>query len=238
MRVGHGALADLLFGNEEIISEAEVGEWATSLASANNSTAVTLREPDSRLNTDSVDLNPWAVAARWEIGKQFSLSKGRGEELMAAMVAAMTQLTDALLQSAPQGTRPRVSSDLLSKADAVSYLHISPRTFERRVAPTLTAVRVGGRRFYKITEIDSWLADRKVGGSSATLARGSTSCASLSTGSDGLDPQASAILARLRSKPRGSTPTLSPGASATAALPSPKSPSTKRARRAGRPDEQ
>ena len=167
-----------------------------------------------------------------------SLSGKRGDDASVAMLAAMTGLTAALLRSAPQGTRPRASSDLLSKADAVSYLRISPRTFERRVAPTLTAVRVGGRRFYKLTEIDSWLADQKVGGSSATLARGSTSCASPSMVSDGLDPQASAILARLRSKPRGFTPPLSPGASATAALPSPKSPSAKKVRRAGRPDGQ
>lgn len=97
-------------------------------------------------------------------------------------------------------------SPLRTREEAAEYLRVSLRTFNRRVAPQLPRVPIGGRVFYDRKDLDRWLDAQKVGPSTAIRERASGRSASVSPISGVTDQRAREIERRLRSAPpRSST---------------------------------
>ena len=107
--------------------------------------------------------------------------------------------------SARRPLRRDALPDLLTKSEAAAYLRISERSFERWVLPEVTRVCVGAKVLFEFEELERWLEGQRVGPSTRTSARGSSSSASRTQGVDTSDPRVRAIAAELRSKPLKST---------------------------------
>ncbi len=141
-----------------------------------------------------------------EMDGAVDLSEPCGEAHQRRVVLLLERIAAALENgSASQGRGPRARSGLLTKAEAARFVGVSERSFERRVMRDLSAVRVGRRSFYDIEEIERWLEGQKDGSSRSTSARRSTWSGSRSAADATSAARANAILAELRSPPRGST---------------------------------
>ncbi|MFO0683928.1 MAG: hypothetical protein U0234_17885 [Sandaracinus sp.] len=130
-----------------------------------------------------------------------------------ALVEAMRRLAEVLEAVSPVGLAPSVEQTprLMTKAEAAAYLRKSVRDFERNVMPDVTAILVGrGRKLYEREELERWLDERKVGGSTRTRGRASGTSGSGTKGSVVTSALARRIADELRSPARRSTPRLFP----------------------------
>ena len=94
---------------------------------------------------------------------------------------------------------------LFSRLEAAEFCGVSLATFTRRVQPALPYVPVGGRVLFDVEDLRRWVDMQKVGSSS--IAQAGTTSDSVTGACASPSPAARAILARLRRKPRESTPT-------------------------------
>ena len=104
-----------------------------------------------------------------------------------------------------------ISPRLRTRREAAEYLGLAERTFRRHVAKHLRHVRVGGRSYYTQEDLDSWVEQQKVGGSSTADGQAIRSTSASGTrGNATSSPRAKEILNLLRSEQRPSTPRLFP----------------------------
>lgn len=125
------------------------------------------------------------------------------EELGEASGAtADVETVEAREQDAPEG--------LLSARAAAGLLGVSLSTFKDTVRADLPAVTIGRRVLFDREDVIAWRNAHKAAGSFDSLKGadgGPTSFGSVTLASASNVPRAKAILARLRSKRRASTPT-------------------------------
>src|SRR5579863_4380244 len=99
---------------------------------------------------------------------------------------------------------------LLSAREAASMLGVSLSTFKDTVRAELPSVTIGRRVLFDKEDVLRWRNSRKVAGLSGSQRDAGdepTSSVSVTLASASNVPRAKAILARLRSRPRTSTPT-------------------------------
>jgi predicted DNA-binding transcriptional regulator AlpA len=94
---------------------------------------------------------------------------------------------------------------LLTREDAAALLGVSLRSFDRHVAREVPRVPIGSRVLYDRKDLEAWLAQRKVGRSTAIPAPGSTPSASGSRVVVITDRRAREIAEKLRSALPAST---------------------------------
>jgi len=101
-----------------------------------------------------------------------------------------------------------VSPQLLTREAAARFLGVTSKSFTRHVQPQINTIYVGRRPMFAAKDIEQWVEDRR-DGVSIQSAAGSTSHSRLRASST-VSPSVRAIMARLESSPRKSTPRLFP----------------------------
>jgi hypothetical protein len=93
-----------------------------------------------------------------------------------------------------------LDSSLLTRDEAARYCRVGLRTFDRRVAPHVVAVRIGARRFFDRRDIDRWLETQKDGHFTEIRERKPSRSGSGLQGGVVIDPLARQIAQRLKRK--------------------------------------
>src|SRR5579884_3948014 len=106
-----------------------------------------------------------------------------------------------------EASRQGQESPLLTKVEAAAFCRISIRSFERLVQPHTRTVALGSRVLFFEEDIRQWLEQLRDGSSSAIPARRYSSSGSRTLAVGSTSPRATEILAQLRAKRAGSTPT-------------------------------
>ena len=92
------------------------------------------------------------------------------------------------------------ASPLLTRDEAAGYCRVGLRTFDRRVAPQVRGLCIGGRCLFDRRDIDRWLETQKDGHFIEIRERGSSRSGSGLQGGVTIDPLARRIAQRLKKK--------------------------------------
>lgn len=101
-----------------------------------------------------------------------------------------------------------VSPQLLTREAAAAFLGVTPKSFTRHVQPQLHTIHVGRRPMFAVKDLEQWVEDRKAGAS--TQSEGGSTSRSRLRATSIKSPSVLAIMAKLESAPRKSTPRLFP----------------------------
>ena len=100
----------------------------------------------------------------------------------------------AVLTGGESGT-----STLATRSEAITFLRISRKTFDRHVAFRLTKIRIGTRIFFECKELETWLENQKVGPLAKIKGPVRNSSASGGRANVTIDRRAQQVLRKLRS---------------------------------------